>query len=243
MYPLPPLTNGKIIRRYKRFLADIELDDGSQVTAHCPNTGAMTTCWSPGAAVQLSFSDKPKRKLAWTLERVDMGRGWVGVNTGRVNDMIAAAISARMIPQLTGYQHIQREPRFEISPYPKSRFDLLLTHRERPDAYVEIKNTTLLAGDSIVFPDAVTARGRKHLELLGEAVRMGFRGIIMYALNRPEGKYFEPAWDVDPEYGDTLLRVAGSGVEVIVVRLKHLAQGVVVAGSAALELTALTSTQ
>lgn len=244
MYLLPPLTNGKIIRRYKRFFTDVELEDGRQVIAHCPNTGAMTTCWAPGAAVQVSFSDNPKRKLPWTLERVDMGRGWIGVNTGRANGIIAAAIKARKIPQLDGYQQIQGEPSFEISSYPKSRFDLLLTQGERAaDAYVEIKNTTLLTGNKIMFPDAVTERGRKHLELLGEAVKMGFRGVILYALNRPEGSYFEPAWDIDPEYGCTLQRVVENGVEILVVRLKHLAQGVVVTGSALVGLTGLISTQ
>ena len=107
----------------------------------------------------------------------------------------------------------------------------MLSEGVRPDAYVEIKNTTLLAGDTIMFPDAVTERGRKHLELLGEAVKMGFRGVILYALNRPEGRHFEPAYGIDPEYGDALQRVVDGGVEILLVRLKHLPRGIAIAGS------------
>ena len=232
MYPLPPLTDGKILKRYKRFRADVRLNDGTTVTAHCPNTGSMTACWKPGAPVQLSYSNNPKRKLAWTLERVDMGRGWVGVNTGRVNHIVAAAIRSQRIPQLLGYKHLKKEPAFNIDGHPKSRFDLLLTDGIAPNAYVEVKNTTLVAGRAILFPDAVTERGRKHLELLQQAVKLGSRGVIVYALNRPEGEYFEPAWDVDPEYGQTLEGVAAGGVEVLVVRLRHLADRVTVAGTA-----------
>ena len=231
MYRLPPLTDGKIIKRYKRFLADVQLNDGRTITAHCPNTGSMKACWKPGAPVQLSHSDNPNRKLAWTLERVDMGRGWVGVNTGRVNHIIAAAIRSHRIPQLAGYEQMQKEPAFNIDGHPKSRFDFLLADGIAPNAYVEVKNTTLLADKAILFPDAVTDRGRKHLELLREAVKLGFRGVIVYALNRPEGEYFEPAWDVDPEYGHTLEQVVADGVEVLVVRLKHLANGVTVRGT------------
>lgn len=166
-----------------------------------------------------------------------MGRGWVGVNTGRVNHIVAAAIRLQRIPQLMGYKQLQKEPAFNIDGYPKSRFDLLLTHGFAPNAYVEVKNTTLLAGKVISFPDAVTERGRKHLELLLQAVKLGFRGIIVYALNRPEGEFFEPAWDIDPEYGHILERVAAGGVEVLVVRLKHLVDHVTVAGTACLETT------
>jgi len=230
MYALPPLTDGTILRRYKRFLADVRLQDGSIVTAHCPNTGSMQTCWKPGAPVQLSHSDNPKRKLAWTLERVDMGRGWVGVNTGRVNHIVAQAVSGGHIPQLSGYCHMQREPAFQASGYPASRFDLLLTDGPGRDAYVEVKNTTLMLDESISFPDAVTERGRKHLELLSEAVKRGIRGVIVFALNRPEGRWFEPARSIDPQYAETLERVYAEGVEILLVRLQHEAGGVAVAG-------------
>ena len=223
---LPPLTNGYIIRRYKRFLADVVLETGEQVIAHCPNTGAMTGCWRPGAPVQLSYSDSPKRKLAWTLERVDMGRGWVGVHTGRVNGVIAQAVKEQRIGPLAGYQEVRREPRFATPAHPAARFDLLLRHPGKTDAYVEIKNTTLLVDDAILFPDAVTERGRKHLQLLARAVRQGYRGVMIYAVNRPEGEYFEPAWEIDPGYARTLSTVAERGVEVLVVRLRHREQSI-----------------
>ena len=235
MYRLPPLTDGRIVKRYKRFLADVQLEDGSIVTAHCPNTGAMTTCWAPGVPVQLSYSDNPRRKLAWTLERVDMGRGWIGVNTARVNHIIAAAIRGAHVEALAGYDELYTEPSFEAPGYPRSRFDILLRSGTQPDVYVEIKNTTLLTGDGIAFPDAVTKRGYKHLELLTEAVKLGFRGVILYALNRPEGRYFEPAWDIDPEYGHALQRASANGVEILLVRLRHLLQEVEVAGTLAVD--------
>ncbi|MES9956115.1 MAG: sugar fermentation stimulation protein SfsA, partial [Sedimenticola sp.] len=111
---LPPLTRGRIIKRYKRFLADVVLDDGSQVTAHCPNTGSMRGCWEPDAPVQLSHSDNPKRKLAWTLERVDMGKGWVGVNTARTNAVVAEAVIEGKVPSLAGYEQLKREVKFEV---------------------------------------------------------------------------------------------------------------------------------
>jgi len=231
MYKLPPLTDGTILKRYKRFLADIELSDGRTVTAHCPNTGAMTTCWEPGAPAQLSHSDNPKRKLPWTLERVNMGRGWIGVNTSRVNHIVASAIAGGYISQLGGYSQMQREPVFKVPGYPNSRFDILLSDGPDHDAYVEVKNTTLVHGEVISFPDAVTERGRKHLELLAEAIKLGFRGVIVYALNRPEGRYFEPAQEIDPKYAQTLERVANLGVEIVIARLRHVHDGVTVSGS------------
>ena len=232
---LPPLHNGRILERYKRFLADIELENGQVITAHCPNTGSMTTCWAPGAKVQVSYSDNPKRRLAWTLERVNMGRGWVGVHTGRVNAVIADAIGNGQITSLTGYRRITAEPHFVVEGYPRSRFDLHLTDGPNLDAYIEIKNTTLLDGDCIRFPDAITERGRKHLQLLLEAVIRGWRGVIIFAVNRPEGRAFEPAWEIDPDYSETLEIVAQLGVEVLATRLRHTDTGIEVVGVNGLE--------
>lgn len=226
-----PLTRGRIVARYKRFLADVDLADGRRVTAHCPNTGSMTSCWQPGAPVELSHSDNPCRKLAYTLERVDMGAGWVGVNTARVNGVVAEGVAAGAISALAGYRALKREPRFDSPHHPASRFDLLLTDGTGRDAYVEIKNTTLLAGDTVQFPDAVTERGRKHLELLAEAVARGFRGVIVFAVNRPEGRFFEPAYAIDPAWGACLERVIEAGVEVVLVRLVHTATGLVAGAS------------
>lgn len=221
MLSLPPLTTGTLIKRYKRFLADVELPGEGVVVAHCPNTGSMASCWKPGAPVLLSRSDNPRRKLQWTLECVDMGRGWVGVNTSRVNHAIRAAIEHGAIERLRSYQRIQSEPRVIFDGHPPSRFDLLLESDDRPRCYVEVKNTTLLAGDTVRFPDAITERGRKHLELLSLAVKCGMRGIILFAVNRPEGRWFEPAADIDPRYAETLVRVADAGVEIIIARLRH----------------------
>jgi sugar fermentation stimulation protein A len=221
MLPLPPLTTGTLIRRYKRFLADVELPGAGVVTAHCPNTGSMESCWKPGAPVRLSYSDNPKRKLAWTLECVDMGHGWVGVNTSRVNRAVRAAVEHGVIDGLRGYTRIRGEPRVDFDGHPASRFDLLLEKDGGRECFVEIKNTTLLVGDSVRFPDAITERGRKHLELLALAVARGARGVILFAVNRPEGRWFEPAADIDPEYARTLTRVLDAGVEVIAARLRH----------------------
>lgn len=231
MLNLPPLTAGIVVKRYKRFLADVKLPGEGIVTAHCPNTGSMATCWQPGAPALLSHSDNPRRKLPWTLECVDMGQGWVGVNTSRVNGAIRAAIEHGAIEQLRAYERIQSEPRVVFDGYPPSRFDLLLESDDAPGCYIEVKNTTLLAGDVVRFPDAVTERGRKHLELLALAVTRGMRGIILFAVNRPEGRWFEPAADIDPQYAETLARVVDAGVEVIVARLRHRDHALEVTGS------------
>ncbi|MEN8177027.1 MAG: DNA/RNA nuclease SfsA [Pseudomonadota bacterium] len=235
---LPPLVNGIILKRYKRFLADVELEDGQRVTAHCPNTGSMRGCWQPGAPVQISHSDNPKRKLAWTLERVDMGQGWIGVHTGRTNSVIGEALREGRIHGLTGYQNIRSEVVFDPPGFDRCRFDFQLSQGLEPDAWVEVKNVTLWEGDRLLFPDAVTQRGRKHLELLAEACRTGHRGIMIYALNRPEGGTFSPADEVDPDYGATLRRVVRQGgVEVMALRVEHLEQALRVAETVDVDLS------
>ncbi|MCU7930427.1 MAG: DNA/RNA nuclease SfsA [Candidatus Thiodiazotropha sp. (ex Codakia rugifera)] len=219
---LPPLSNGRILKRYKRFLADIELPGGEVITVHCPNTGSMLGCWQPGAPVQISHSDNPRRKLAWTLERIDMGNGWVGVHTGRTNPVIEEAIECGGITTLTGYRAIRREATFNPDAAEKSRFDFYLSQGDQPDAWVEVKNVTLWQGDGLSFPDAVTERGRKHLDSLAEACHQGFRGVMVYALNRSEGDCFHPADEIDKRYGETLRRVVReAGVEVVAVRIEH----------------------
>ena len=222
---LPPLTRGRILRRYKRFLADLELDDGSRVTAHVPNTGAMTACWRPGARAQLSHSDNPRRKLAWTLERVDMGAGWVGVHTGRANPVVAEGIAAGLVPGLAGYRTMRREVAFAPPGHPPGRLDIGLYEGPGADALVEVKNVTLLDGQCLRFPDAVSKRAHKHLGLLLAAVEEGRRGIVLFALNRPEGDLFAPAWGVDPAYCERLKQVVAAGVEPLAVRIRHSTQG------------------
>ncbi|HID46125.1 MAG TPA: DNA/RNA nuclease SfsA [Chromatiaceae bacterium] len=223
---LPMLTNGHILKRYKRFLADVELDNGELVVAHVSNTGRMTGCWKPGAPVQLSHSDNPRRKLAWTLERVDMGNGWVGVNTQRSNPVIEEALARHRIPELGGYGRIERE---KVPPLDdrRSRLDLFLSHGGNADAWVEVKNVTLVQGDCLGFPDAVSVRGSKHLRVLQQLVARGCRGVILYALNRPEGSCFRPAEHIDPDYACLLREVVEAGVEVLALRLQHTASGIV----------------
>lgn len=240
MLTLPPLTDGRILRRYQRFLADVELSDGRLVVAHVPNTGSMASCWSPGAAVQLTHHDDPRRKLAWTLERVATDDGWIGVHTGRPNQVLALAVAAGQISPLAGYAGLRREAIWRPSGAalsqagrgsggaPGGRLDLLLTDGPAPDALVEIKNVTLLDGDTLRFPDAVSARGRRHLALLTAAVAAGRRGVMLFALNRPEGRRMAAAHAIDPAYGRALAAAAAAGVEMLAVRLVHHPGGIAV---------------
>jgi sugar fermentation stimulation protein A len=216
-----------MVRRYKRFLADVELADGSVVTVHCPNTGSMKGCWEPGAPAEISFSDNPKRKLAWTLERVDMGAGWVGVHTGRTNAVVAEAVLEGRVPPLTGYAQLKREVSYPVPGHPRSRIDLLLSDGAVPDALVEVKNVTLLDGEYLRFPDAVSVRALKHLDLLLAAVERGIRGVILFALNRPEGNGFSAAADIDPAYTARLSEVVEQGVEAYALRIRHTRDGMI----------------
>ena len=186
----------------------------------------MTSCWEPGAAVQLSASTNPKRKLNWTLERVDMGQGWVGINTNRVNKFIGEFIRNGDIERLDGYDGIKAEPTYLASGFDKSRFDFLLTGKGRKDCYVEVKNATLLKDGMIQFPDAVTIRGSKHLSLLSHAVDQGFRSVMLFAVSRPEGEAFQIARDIDPGYYESLLAAKRRGVEVVAIRVHHSQTGV-----------------
>jgi len=222
---LPPLIHGTLIKRYKRFLADVELEDGSVITVHCPNTGRMTTCaepgWrvalsdsnnpkraEPGWRVALSDSNNPKRKYRFTWELVHNGQCWICVNTGRANAMAAEAVVNGIIPELAGYAEVLREQTFG-----NSRFDLLL--RSGDDlCYVEVKSVTLLAGDGCyAFPDAVTERGRKHLNELMEVVRAGHRAAMLYVISRSDGTAFRVADEIDPQYAAALETALDAGVE------------------------------
>ncbi|KAA3633175.1 MAG: DNA/RNA nuclease SfsA [Proteobacteria bacterium] len=220
---LPNLADGRILKRYKRFLADVALDDGTVITAHCANTGSMESCWKPGAPVQVSDSRNPKRKLRWSLERIDMGGGWIGVNTMRVNGVIGEGIETGRIPMLAGYRSMRREPVYQATGMPRSRFDFALAGgAASAECLVEVKNATLLLDGVIQFPDAVTIRGLKHLDLLEIARIEGFRACLVFALNRPETTEFQAAETIDPAYAARLSEVARAGVEVIIARLAHL---------------------
>jgi sugar fermentation stimulation protein A len=211
-----PLIPGRLIRRHKRFLADVELETGQLVTAHTPNTGRMTGCSSPGSRVYLSEAESPKRKLRYTLEIVRAGSVLVGVNTLVPNRLIRDAITAGEIPELQGYDSI----RSEVAYGEASRIDLLL---EKPGTrcYVEIKNVTLADRGVARFPDAVTKRGRKHLEELKRAVRRRRqRGVVLFLVQRGDCRRMAPADGIDPEYGRTLREVMAAGVEALAYRAR-----------------------
>ena len=224
---LPALTAGRMLCRYKRFFADIELEDGTLITAHCPNTGSMKGCWEPGAPAQISHSDNPRRKLPWTLERVDMGGGWIGVNTSRTNAVVAEAVAQGRVAALAGYPQQRREVSYQLTGGIRSRLDLMLSGSSRPEALVEIKNVTLLEGDRLRFPDAVSERALKHLNCLQAAVEQGLRGVILFALNRPEGSCFSPAGRIDPAYAKRLEEVLALGVEAIALRIRYTGKGMI----------------
>ncbi|MEM6567789.1 MAG: DNA/RNA nuclease SfsA [Planctomycetota bacterium] len=206
-----PVVLGRLVKRYKRFLTDVELDDGSILTAHCPNTGSMKGCLEPGARVALRDSEDPKRKLRHTFQTIEVGDTWVNVDTGLPNALAAEAVAAGLIEELDGYGSLRREVKYGTN----SRIDLLLEDDERGRAYVEVKNTTLATGDLALFPDAVTTRGRKHLEELARVVADGDRGVMLFCVSRDDVRRFAPADEIDPEYGRTLREVADAGVELL----------------------------
>jgi sugar fermentation stimulation protein A len=203
-----PLYPGALIRRYKRFLADVELESGEIVTAHCPNSGSMKGCAMPGSRVLLSLSDNPNRKLSYTWELVRVNGSWVGINTGLPNKLTAEAIRQGTIRELAGYDSIRTEVRYGKD----SRIDLLLSGT-RGLCYVEVKNVTLVEGNRALFPDAETLRGQKHLKELMREVREGNRGVIFFVVQRADACALAPADAIDPEYGRLLRLAVENGVE------------------------------
>jgi len=208
-----PLFHGTLIRRYKRFLADVELDDGSQVTAHTPNTGSMLGCALPGSRVVLSLSGNPSRKYPHSWELVHTDGVWVGINTLLPNRLAREGIENGTIAELAGYQAIRAEV-----PYGEgSRIDLLLSGI-LGKCYVEVKNVTLVEGGCALFPDAVTTRGQKHLRELMEVVRQGHRGVNLFVVQRADGNSVSPADAIDPAYGALLREASQAGVELLAYR-------------------------
>ena len=205
-----PLYEATLIRRYKRFLADVQLLDGEIITVHCPNSGSMMGCAEPGSAVLLSRSLNEKRKLPFTLELIRAGGYWVGINTMRPNHLVREAVSQGMIPELCGYQEIRSEVRYGTN----SRIDLLLSG-PGCTCYVEVKNVTLLNNKSALFPDAVTTRGQKHLHELMQVVQSGGRGVIFFVVQREDAETFGPADSIDPTYGKLLRLAIQNGVEAL----------------------------
>ena len=208
-----PLIHGTLIRRYQRFLADVELDDGSLVTAHTPNTGSMLGCARPGSRVLLSLSGNPGRKYPHSWELVHTDGLWVGINTLLPNRLVREGIENGVIGELAGYRQIRAEVPYGSG----SRIDLLLSG-ERGHCYVEVKNVTLVENGCALFPDAVTARGQKHLRELMEVVRLGHRGVNLFVVQRGDGRCVSPADAIDPGYGALLREAAGAGVELLAYR-------------------------
>jgi sugar fermentation stimulation protein A len=216
--PWPPLTRGVLLKRYKRFLADVRLDSGETVTAHCANSGRMTSCCEPGRTVYLSTHDNPRRKLKYTWELIEMpnalngGLSLVGVNTGVPNRLVAAALRARAVPELAAYDEVATE----VTVNGGSRLDIRLDGADLPPCFVEVKNCTLVREGLAQFPDAVTARGHKHLVELQRLVAEGARGCMFYFVQRMDAERFEPAREIDPAYATELARAVEGGVAVLV---------------------------
>ena len=228
---LPPLHPGHLIKRYKRFLADVRLDSGETLTAHCPNPGAMTGLQDPGARVWLSRSDNPKRKLSHTFELIETAGGLVGINTGHPNTIVTEAIAAGEIPELSGYETLRREVKYGE----KSRIDILLEDPERGKCWVEIKNVQLKRDSgpnpgAAEFPDSVTTRGARHLDEMANQVLAGDRAVMVYLVQRMDCDRFCIASEIDPNYWDALMRGMAAGVEVICLDTKITKEAIVVNG-------------
>ncbi|WP_417450850.1 DNA/RNA nuclease SfsA [Kordiimonas sp.] len=209
------LQEGRLIKRYKRFLADIELPGGEVVVAHCANSGSMSGCKEPGSRVWLSPNRNPKAKLDWRWEMVEVDGVLVGINTSHPNRIVADAIGADEIAELVGYAKLRREVKYGVN----SRIDILL---EEPSAqgasekcYVEVKNVTLKMGAEAQFPDAVTVRGAKHLRELMDMVDEGHRAVMFYLVQRGDCEAFAPAEHIDSAYAEGLHEAAAKGVELL----------------------------
>jgi sugar fermentation stimulation protein A len=224
-----PLLRGTLIQRYKRFLADVRLDDGRVVTATCPNTGSMIGLTAPGSTVWLSESTSPTRKYpyTWELVEADLGAGpaLVGINTGHPNKLVAEAVEARRIKSLVGYPGLRREVKYGQN----SRIDLLLECARKGRCYVEVKNVHLSRRHGLAeFPDSVTERGAKHLAELSAMVREGHRAVMVFLIQRGDAKRLALARDVDATYGQAFDRALAAGVEAVALRCKMGLEEIVV---------------
>jgi sugar fermentation stimulation protein A len=217
----PKLIQGTLIKRYKRFMADVRLHNGHIITAHCPNSGSMLGCSEPGRPVYISRHDHAHRRLKYTWEIIDMPSSWVGVNTMVPNRLIKQAITDNGIDTLSGYETIRAEV-----PYgERSRIDILL-EKGHQRCFIEIKNCSLIQDRIAYFPDAVTSRGLKHLKELQNQVRLGHRSVMVYLVQRMDADAFQPAHHIDPEYAQGLQKAAINGVEILVYDVKLDLEGI-----------------
>lgn len=208
------LIQGTLIKRYKRFLADIRLDDGSVVTAHCTNSGSMKSCLEDGAEVYLTPVNDPSRKTKFTWEMIKINGDWVGINTANPNRLAYEAVLEGKIPGLEGYTKVVREMKYE-----DSRFDIF-AENENEKCFIEVKNVTFKEGKYALFPDAVTTRGKKHLLTLTKVKAEGMRAVMLYIIQRSDVSVFAPAKHIDPDYADTLNYAFKNGVEIIPIQAK-----------------------
>ena len=204
-----PLVPGRLVKRYKRFLADVELTDGSIVQAHCNNSGTMKTCLEENAPVYLSRATNPKRKTQYSWEMIFINGGWIGVNTLIPNQLVFEAIKQNSIPELAGYPSVKREFGFE-----DSRLDIYAenTHEK---CFVEVKNVSMKVGSFARFPDAITKRGLKHLETLIRIKQKGYRAIMAYVIQRMDVECFGTAPEIDLAYAKMLIKAHSEGVEIL----------------------------
>lgn len=208
---LPPLAEGRLVRRRNRFVAEVGLG-GRPVEAHCPNTGSMLGCREPGSRVWLSAAGNPARKLAWTWELVESAGTLVGIHTGRSNGLVREAIEAGAVSPLAGYRRIRPEVRYGEG----SRIDLLLEAEGRPPCWVEVKNVTAAVADGVGhFPDAVTERGARHLREMAARVAAGDRAVLVFCVQRADVREVRPADHIDPAYGRALREALAAGVEAV----------------------------
>lgn len=219
-----PLLRGYLIKRYKRFLADIELEDGSLITAHCPNTGAMQGLTNPGTLVWVSRSSNPSRKLAHTWQMTEVEGTFVGMNTANPNQLVEDAIRSGVIVELLGYQNLRREVTYGKN----SRIDILLESPSKPLTYVEVKNVHWKRGENAVFPSSVTTRGAKHMQELSDMVGQGHKAYVVYVVQRNDCKGFEIANDIDPDYGQETLKALENGVEALVYACEVSPEGIMI---------------
>lgn len=209
-----PLIHGTLIKRYMRFLADVKLDSGETVTAHCTNSGSMKSCLEKGAEVYLSPVDDPNRKTKFTWEMIKINGYWVGINTSNPNKLAFEAVKAGQIEKLKGYTEVQAEVKFD-----DSRFDLMAKN-DTETCFIEVKNVTYKEGNYALFPDAVTSRGKKHLETLVKVKEQGMRAVMLYIIQRIDVEIFSTAKQIDQEYSKALKIAYNKGVEIIPLQVK-----------------------
>ena len=220
----PALQPATLIKRYKRFLADVITPDGTELTLHCANTGAMTGCATPGDTVWYSTSDNLKRKYphSWELTKTQQNH-WICVNTLRANQLVREAIMAQRIPELSGYSKLTSEVKYGAE---NSRIDLMLQAENQPDCYIEVKSVTLLQEGQGFFPDAVTLRGQKHLRELQSMAEQGQRAVLFFAVLHSGIESVSAAHHIDPRYSDLLKHVQNNGVEVMCYGAALSAEGI-----------------